>query len=445
MSIVELGLFRNRFVLLKGCFFRVHSTASSALLLDEHEFSSIPTVQTDIADESNVSRNSSNFSRKCTLFPLLVRVFHSLSWKVAREIRFSKAVEKYGFSLSIYTFGIIIHIFELAGMKMEVHALLREIVCYYKEVNFDAFELLPTLLDLSNREARSVAVFEVLMRVFAESLMPENGVDVFVEAKKIGLEPNIFSCNFLLKCLAEAKRVEFVRSLFEEMKNSGPFPNVYTYTILVNFYCKGDFGQSGADISQAILAEMVKCGVSPTVVTYGAYIHGLCRVGDVESALDFLRNLRCRNEPLNSYCYNAVIHGFCRKGELYEAMGILEEMKKCRVSPDVHSYSILIDGFCKKGDVVKGLSLLEEMGVSKIRPSLVSYSMLLDGLCKSGQLKFALDLFHYIGASGYMHDQTAFNILIDGLCKHGDLDSAHRLLEEMIRNNLVPDVLNLLV
>ncbi|KAF8378781.1 hypothetical protein HHK36_030130 [Tetracentron sinense] len=252
MSIVELGLVRNRFILQKRCFFRVHSTASSsALLLPEHED------------------------------------------KVATEIRFSKSVEKYGFSHSIYTFGTIIHIFELAGMKMEVHALLREIVCYYKEVNFDAFELLPTLFDLSNREARSVAVFEVLIKVFAESLMPENSVHVFVEAKKMGLEQDIFSCNFLLKSLAEAKRVESIKSLFEEMKNSGPFPNVYTYTILVNFYCKGDFGQSGAGISQAteILVEMERCGVSPTVVMYVAYIHGLCSVGDVEYALDFFQEL----------------------------------------------------------------------------------------------------------------------------------------------------------
>ncbi|KAE8720465.1 hypothetical protein F3Y22_tig00019423pilonHSYRG00022 [Hibiscus syriacus] len=120
------------------------------------------------------------------------------------------------------------------------------------------FKLLPYLLDSPEHVHRSADIFNLLIKVFASNSMLENGVDVFVQAKAIGIELSIKSCNFLLKCLVEANRIELVRSLFGEMKNSGPSPYVYTYTIRMNFYCKGYHG-SGVDIEEA------------SIRTYGGY------------------------------------------------------------------------------------------------------------------------------------------------------------------------------
>ncbi|KAJ6426953.1 hypothetical protein OIU84_022535 [Salix udensis] len=138
--------------------------------------------------------------------------------------------------------------------------------------------------------------------------------DVFMLAKKIGVELNISSCNFLLKCLAEGDKLEAVRSLFDDLKNSGPSPNVYTYTIMINFYCKERHGQN-IDLEHAsqILEEMEKKGETPTVVTYGVYIHGLCRVGSIEDARNKIQDLRSSNQPLNIYCYNAAHSGVLPK------------------------------------------------------------------------------------------------------------------------------------
>ncbi|CAL5441405.1 unnamed protein product [Camellia sinensis] len=94
----------------------------------------------------------------------------------------------------------------------------------------------------------------------------------------------------------KSKRVEYLVSLFEEIKKSGPLPNVRSYTIMMNFYCKGHYA---VDIRQAtgILEEM-ESGESPTVVTYSTYIHGLCRIGFVEFALNLIRKLRQKYQLL---------------------------------------------------------------------------------------------------------------------------------------------------
>ncbi|OMO77343.1 hypothetical protein CCACVL1_15065 [Corchorus capsularis] len=419
----------------------VYYSASSALLLEDHVFDCSPKVQSDRneVEELPFPTRRFEFCRNPGLFPLVVRVLKSLNWDVAREIRFYMAVNMYGFDHSIYMFRIIIHIFAMAGMQMEVYSLLRDIVCYYKEFKMDIFELLPCLLDSPDHVHRSADVFNVLIKVFASNLMLENGVDVYVQAKKNGLEPNIMSCNFLLKCLVEANREEFVISLFEDMKNSGPPPNVYTYTIMMHFYCKGYHGRN-VDVEQAtkLLEDMERDGKNPSVVTYSTYVLGLCRVGCVETALDFVRVLRSRNEPMNSYCYNAVIYGFCQKGELYEASKVLEEMKNFGISPDVYSYGILIDEFCKRGDFEKGLNLIDEMKVNGMKPSQVIYTSLFDGLCKSGLADVALNFIRNLSNDDFEYDLGFYCVLVKAFCLRGDLDSATELLKGMISNNIIP-------
>lgn len=258
---------------------------------------------------------------------LVVKVFKSLNWGVAREVRFQGLVQTHGFYHSINSFRIIVHTYSLAGMSLEVFILLRDIVGCYKEENLDAFELFSVLLDSPHHVKRSSVVFDMLMKVFASNFMLEHAYYVFVSARDVGIQPNITSCNFLLKCLVEANIVDGVRCFFEDLKNFGPKMNIHTYTIMMNFYCR-DVGCS-ADIRRAseILEKIYRSGETPTVVTYGTYIKALCKVGSMEAALKLICDLHRKNQHLNSHCFNAVIYGFCQRGAVDEASIVLEEMK----------------------------------------------------------------------------------------------------------------------
>ncbi|XP_050115902.1 putative pentatricopeptide repeat-containing protein At2g02150 isoform X1 [Malus sylvestris] len=342
--LVDSGFLRNSlFFVEKGNFRAYYATASALLTRYAHVFEENPLpVEAYVIQEIKAVRERSGIWRNRKLYPDVARVLKSLDWEVAWDLRFSWSVKQYGFSHSLSVFSVIVHVFALAGMKMEVQSFLNDIVCYYRDAKYDAFGLFPYVFDSSHNGARTL-VFDALITAFAAYSMLENAVDVSVQTKNMQLEPHIWSCNFLLKCLAEANILESVRILFECLKKYGPSPNVYTYTIMMNFYCQGHEGK-GVDIGEAtnILQEMEKRGKHPTVVVYAKYIHALCKVGWVEFALDFIRNLRCRNQPLNSYCYNAILLGFCQKGETYEAWKILEEMKTYGMIPDVYCYTILI-------------------------------------------------------------------------------------------------------
>ncbi|XP_057459165.1 pentatricopeptide repeat-containing protein At1g62914, mitochondrial-like [Lotus japonicus] len=444
------------------CLSRLYSSASSSLIMVDE------TPQVHANSEFNLSSVSPVPETNRELFHVVVRVIKSLNWKIAREKKFGSWVETHGFSHSVNYFRIIIHTFAMAGMHLEVFALLRDIVGYCK--CDDSFEQFSTLLDLPHH---SVLVFNVLIKVFASNSMLEHAHQVFVSAKNVGLELHIRSCNFLLKCLVEANRAVFVRFFFVELMETGPLPNIHTYTIMMS--C-GDIR-----LAAEILGKIYRSGGNPTVVTYGTYIRGLCECGYVDVAHKLVRKLHCKLHPLNSHCFNAVIHGFCQRGAVNEALEVLEEMKSSRTFPDVYSYNMLLNAFCKKGDVEKGLELMKEMELCQIKPSIVNYtslillcknklkgqqlydkslevynSMLQNAIrpntiicnhilrvhCREGQFREALTLLEDFHEQGINLNQYSYNEIIHMICKESYPKMALELMPRMLKRNVLPGVVN---
>jgi hypothetical protein len=121
---------------------------------------------------------------------LVAKVFKSLNWGVAREIKFKGWVQTHGFSHSINSFTIIIHTYAFASMPLEVFILLREIVEFYKEDARDARELFAILL----HSACHVIVFDMLIKVFASNSMLEQLIMFLLVLRMLELK--------LILCLA---------------------------------------------------------------------------------------------------------------------------------------------------------------------------------------------------------------------------------------------------
>ncbi|XP_070005645.1 pentatricopeptide repeat-containing protein At1g09820 [Nicotiana sylvestris] len=245
---------------------RKYIGASSVVLVEDSDSCSNGENESSMENEAVVVPLRRMYScRGRKLSSVVTRICKSLSWEVAKEIPFRKTMRKYGFSRSKAGFGLY-KIFHLSTLHTPYSA------------------------------TTSVFVADVLIKVFAANKMLDCAIDVVKQARKFGHQPSIYSCNFLLKCLAEASMKEHLLNLFEKMKSFGPLPNVRTYTIPINFYCKI---YQGIEEAEKILEEMQKRQISPSAVTYGTYIDGLCRVGEADFALDFIRDLRDNNKPLN--------------------------------------------------------------------------------------------------------------------------------------------------
>ncbi|KAL0417252.1 UNVERIFIED_CONTAM: hypothetical protein Slati_3557100 [Sesamum latifolium] len=216
----------------------MYSRVSAAPLLYDSDYST-SNCESNSDSESNPLRENVHGVKSVELFSVVVRVVKTLNWGVTRKVGFPIAVQKYGFDQSLVGFKMFVYVYACAEMQMEVYALLREIFCYYQKAQLDLFGLLYALLDSPGDAKGSTFLVSVLIKVFASNNMLENAIDAFEQARVIGFQPGIRSCNFLLKCLAEANERDSLVTLFKEMKNYGPYPSLYTYTIMMNFYCSG--------------------------------------------------------------------------------------------------------------------------------------------------------------------------------------------------------------
>ena len=285
----------------------IHKYTSAALLplLDDH----LVDYSVERTNNSNTQLNqfSSYTTRGPSLFPYVVVAVRSLNWDVICQLKFADAVKEYGFSHAFESFVMLIRIFSSVRMHRKVGCLLRDVVIFNKEENVDSFELLSELVHLSNGSITLLQASGDVIKALADDSMFNDAREHCLEAMRIGLKIGVPLYNFLLKCFVESYEVGDVRR--DHMKVSGPSPNVYTYTIMMDWYTKGD--ALDVDKANKILFEMENNGFTPNAVTHGMYLRGLCMAGNVQSAWEFLRNLQHKGLQYGNYCCNVVIHGFC--------------------------------------------------------------------------------------------------------------------------------------
>ncbi|CAL1399467.1 unnamed protein product [Linum trigynum] len=181
---------------------------------------------------------------------------------------------------------MVMEVFAVAGLENNVQFLLRDIVSYYRRVDLDVLGLSQSLLGSPELAGVLSSLWSVLIKFMAEKKLMENAVSVSVQAKENKVEPH--------------KRDELFVDVFDQLRNSGPWPNVHTYTILLNFY-----RISEVDLVHAlmeVLDEMQKFGLTPTAVTH------------MDEALKLLEEMRSAGISSDIYSYSILIHGVLPEG-----------------------------------------------------------------------------------------------------------------------------------
>ncbi|GFY82705.1 nucleotide-diphospho-sugar transferases superfamily protein [Actinidia rufa] len=139
-----------------------------------------------------------------------------------------------------------------------------------------------------------------------------------------GAPPNLQTYNTLIDGYGRSCQFESCFLILEEMENNvlkaqccrGILPNAQIYHILINSHC------TAGKLKDAFrfLDEMLRKEIVPTVVTYNAFIHGLCKKNRVAEA-----------EELNGYLpdigsCNELVSGLRKQGRLQETHLICSEM-----------------------------------------------------------------------------------------------------------------------
>ncbi|KAF3773656.1 Pentatricopeptide repeat-containing protein [Nymphaea thermarum] len=178
----------------------------------------------------------------------------------------------------------------------------------------------------------NAVAFEILMDVYVGSGRMDDAARALHECRKVGLAPGLRFCNSLLRSTLKVNRMDMFWKVYDDIMGVGVEPDVYTFSILINAFCK---------------------------------------IGQVDVARKM---------------YSVLIHSLAKIGKMNEVLRIFAEMNEKNLAPDVYTYTGLISGFCKQGDMERAFHLHDEMLVKGVYPNIVTYNALIDGLLKSGEV-----------------------------------------------------------
>ncbi|CAA7018375.1 unnamed protein product [Microthlaspi erraticum] len=171
-------------------------------------------------------------------------------------------------------------------------------------------------------------------------------------------------------CALDEPRLREAQLVFDTMVRRGLVPDLFTYTIMIHTYCRGNELQKADDLFE----DMKKRGIKPDVVTYTVLLDSHLKsdpehretgsvIGEVQKrkASEVFRELQAADIELDVVCYTVLIDRQCKIPNLEIATKLLDRMIDSGLKPDMVTYSALISGYCRKGYVNKAETLAKEL------------------------------------------------------------------------------------
>lgn len=135
-------------------------------------------------------------------------------------------------------------------------------------------------------------------------------------------------------------------------------------------------------------------GYVANYVTYKFFIGGLCHVGEMDSAMEFVELMKNDGCHPNVQTCNMLIRYYCDAGDIEQRM-FFDLMESWRCLPNKDTYNILIGStFVRKESEVLVVAgrLVIEMVERGFLPTKFIYNRVLNGLLVTGYLDFAREI-----------------------------------------------------
>lgn len=144
-------------------------------------------------------------------------------------------------------------------------------------------------------------------------------------------KPTVVTYNILMRACDSAPY--YAKSLMEEMKMHGIWPDNISWSILINAY-----GNAG-DLQGALesFKKMCEVGIKPDVITYTTVMKACVKNRNPEMAFFIFDKMKKQQLQPNVVTYNTLLrarHTYSNLLELQQSLGIYEEMRKAGYAPN---------------------------------------------------------------------------------------------------------------
>ncbi|KAL7609554.1 hypothetical protein Lser_V15G12421 [Lactuca serriola] len=328
------------------------------------------------------------------------------------------------------------------------------------------FETMISILnEMGEKQLLTLETFNICIKAFAAGQQRRKAVGMFDLMKKHNFKVGVDSINCLLDNLGRSKLGKEAQVLFHNLK--GKFtPNIQTYTVLLNGWCKlGNLLEAGK-----IWNEMTDEGFTPDIVAHNIMLEGLLKSHKRSEAIKLFEIMKSKG-PCNTRSFTIMIRDLCKQKKMKEAIESYENMLNHNYKPDAAVYTCLITGFgnVKQMDKVYGLlkemkekdcppdgrlynaliklmtnrrmpddavRIYKKMIQSGIKPSIHTYNMMIKSFFMMENYEMGVAVWEEMSEKGVCKDDNSYTVFIGGLIRIGRSMEACKYLEEMMEKGM---------
>nr|CAB3446349.1 unnamed protein product [Digitaria exilis] len=287
-----------------------------------------------------------------------------------------------------------------------------------------------TPTELSEREGcrPDTIVMNNMINFLGKAGRLDDAIKLFREMGTMRCIPSVVTYNTIIKALFESKsRASEVPSWFESMKGSGISPSSFTYSILIDGFCK----TNRTEKAMMLLEEMDEKGFPPCPAAYCSLIDALGKAKRYDLACELFQELKENCGSSSARVYAVMIKHLGKAGRLDDAVNMFEEMNKLGCTPDVYAYNALMSGLSRKGLLDEALTTMRRMQEHGCIPDINSYNIILNGLAKTGGPHRAMEMLSNMKQSAIRPDAVSYNTVLGALSHAGMFEEAAKLMKEM--------------
>ncbi|KAF3440621.1 hypothetical protein FNV43_RR18905 [Rhamnella rubrinervis] len=252
------------------------------------------------------------------------------------------------------------------------------------------------------------------------------------------------SYNLLIDILAKVRQFDVAWQLIVEMDQNMITPTSTTFLILVRRLISAGLTRQAVRAFDDIASFV---GTKTTTEDFRFLLDTLCKYGYVRVAVEVFNKRKHEFVP-DVKMYTVLIYGWCKIGRMDMAERFLRDMIQLGIEPNVFTYNVLLNGICRRASlhpeerfertIMSAERVFDEMWKRGIEPDVTSFSIVLHVYSRAHKPQLSLDKLEIMRMKGISPTVATYTSVVKCLCSCGRLEDAEDLLSEMVRNGVSP-------
>ena len=203
-------------------------------------------------------------------------------------------------------------------------------------------------------------------------------------------------------------------------------------------------------LAEAIMKDMQRYGMAPTLDMWSTLLRGYAKRGLVEHMMGAIKQIQAQGLELNLTCLSIIMNALYDKQLLQPAADVLRTIQTYSPPPEDPdtpnlteqlrvAHNIALNGLLRSRAVTEANKLLQKMEEEGPQPNIVTYNTFLNRYTNMHHRNGVASTLRTIADRGLQPDIYTFTILYVGACRNGDEDVKTALLRRMKSLDVKPN------